>query len=122
MAWSAVSALFAQRERMRGHPVARPDVVHPVPDGRDEPGGLDTQRHRRLDPEVPASPAGDLIPVAHPGRPDVDQHLVRAQRPRRGQLQKLDRRPELGDPRCSHRYLRLIIVPRPSRRSLVAEQ
>ena len=90
------------RERMRGHPVARPDPVYLVPDRGDDPGRLDPQRHRRAGAHVPASGAGDLIPVAHPAGPDVDQHLVRPQRPRSGQFEELDRSAELAYPRCFH--------------------
>jgi hypothetical protein len=63
---------------MRGHPVARSDPVHLSPDGGDQPGRLDAQRHRRAHPEIPASLADDLIPVADPARPDVNEYLIRA--------------------------------------------
>src|SRR5580704_12689401 len=90
---------------MRGHPIARPDPGHLFPDGGREPGRLGAKRHRRAGPEIPASAAYDLIPVTDPARPDVDQHLVRPQRPRFGQLKELDRVAEPAYACCSHASL-----------------
>ena len=87
---------------MRGHPIARPDPGHLFPNGGRESGRLGAKRHGRAGPEIPASFADDLIPVTDPARPDVDQHLVRPQRPRFGQLKKLDLVAELAYACCSH--------------------
>ena len=65
-------ALLAQRKGMHSYPVACLEPVGLVPGGSNEPGGLDAQRHRWPDAEVPASGAGGLIPVAHPGRMHVE--------------------------------------------------
>src|SRR5204863_413759 len=37
---------------------------------------LHPEGHRRPAADFPAAGADDLIPVAHAGRPDLDQHLV----------------------------------------------
>src|SRR5580704_16361907 len=87
---------------MRGHPIAGPDPGRLFPDGDREPGGLDAQRHRRADPEIPVPGADELIPVAHSGCPYVDEDLIRAQRPRLSELEALDRVAELAYACCSH--------------------
>jgi hypothetical protein len=95
-------ALLAQRKRMRGHPVAQSDAVHPIPDANDQSGRFYTQGHRRAGPQIPVPGPGELVPVAHPGRPHVDEHLVWPQRPRRGQVEEFDRCAELAYARCLH--------------------
>jgi hypothetical protein len=65
-------------------------VASRVPGRGDQPGGLDAHRHRRAaGPGVPAARADELVPVAHPARLHVEQHLVSAQRARLGQVDQL---------------------------------
>jgi hypothetical protein len=84
---SGPGALVAQRRRMHGDPVARGDSRNAVSDRGDKPGRLDAERHRRPDTQVPPPGAGELVPVAHSAGLHVDQHLIRPQLPRPGQLQ-----------------------------------
>jgi hypothetical protein len=94
--------LLAQRQRVRGNPVAGPGPVHLVSHGDDDPGRLDAEGHRQAHPEVPASCPGNLVPVAHPARVHVNQDLIRPQRARSWQFEKLDLSADPAHSRGSH--------------------
>ena len=95
-------ALPAQRNRVRSHPIARPDSRYPVADRGDVPGRLDAQRHRGTDPQIPVPGAGELIPVAHAGCLHAEQHLIRGQRPGIAHLDHLNRGIPLTNPSSLH--------------------
>ena len=95
-------ALLAQRHRVRRDPIAHGHAGDRGPDRRDQPGGLHAQCHRRPRAGIPAPGADELVPVADPGRPDVQQHLAGPQRPRPGQVQQLDLAAGLAYSRCPH--------------------
>src|SRR6266849_6791024 len=53
------------------------------------PGPLLAQRLRRPGTQIPVPGAGELVPVAHPACPHVDQDLIRPEPRSPGKLQKL---------------------------------
>jgi hypothetical protein len=68
----------------------------------DDPGCFNAERHRRCPPHVPITYADDIVPVAHAGRLDLQQHLAFARRARFGDLKGLHGATEPLDPRNSH--------------------
>src|SRR5262249_34104325 len=84
------------------HPVTRRDAGDRAPGGHGNPGRLDAEGQRRPGTQVPAAGPGDLVPVAHPAGPHVDQDLVRAQLPGVRQVQDPDRAARPADARRPH--------------------
>jgi hypothetical protein len=51
------------------------ETMHRRPNSDHDPASLDTECHRRDDAELPATVAGDLVPIADARRPDFDQDV-----------------------------------------------
>ena len=95
-------ALAAQRQRVGEHLVPRREAIDRVSDVRHDAGGLDAERHRRTDADVPVAPADDVVPVGDTGGPDFDQHFVAGGRRRVGHVDQLNRTTQRLDPGHAH--------------------
>jgi hypothetical protein len=84
------------------HLVALAQVGYAGADGHDRPGRFGSERHRSRAADLPAAGPDQLVPIADPGRDDVDQDLVCCRRRQLVQLEDLDRSTECLDPSESH--------------------
>ena len=95
--------LVPQRHRMSHDRIAGRPVTNRPASRHHQAGGLHAQRHRRPGTHVPAAGADELIPVAHPGRHHLEQHLVVRQRPKLTHLGNPNPVTDPADPRYLHR-------------------
>jgi hypothetical protein len=83
-------------------PIAHPESARAGANHLDDPGGLDAERQRRADADVPAAGANDVVPVADASATNVDEDLVGRQRSRVVHVERLHCAAERVDPRYKH--------------------
>ena len=87
---------------MAEHLIARIPILDGISDRRDDPGGLDAERHRRGAAYVPVAGPDELLLVADARGPDFDQDLVVRKGARIWEVDPPDSAAELADTSGPH--------------------
>jgi hypothetical protein len=96
------SPLVAKWRGVDQHSVADYEALHVGPDGGYGAGSLGPERQRRLAADCPSAGSDQVVPVGDPGRPDIDQYLVRGRSDRLGHVEQFHCQPEVPDPCGAH--------------------